>query len=280
MRHQVQCCCQSDLQNCSHLPLSNPFRRVLKDKTWLFWLGDELDDDIWQGYGSSSSKHHSQWHERPLWKGDEWGALAHCIIQDNGFDIYYDASRRDGWPAWSPDLQGWQCFPNKGGFWVRQAVAFLFFWALLDKMTQSHVHVRIQSAITPSNQQRAVLKPCGEQSELFPSSISHSHVKGGGRFPQRSWAHFEHIIVLLFPLQPHYRTIWLQGGNKGRRRNISSSVDEVDAGPRAGLLPLSCLTRVWLQGCSGKVQLYKNTVCVHSRWNCMSHTFGHRGGEA
>lgn len=57
---------------------------------------------------------------------------------------------------------------------------FLFFGAPLDKMTQSHVHVRIQSAITPSNQQRAVLKPCGEQSELFPSSISHSHVKGGG----------------------------------------------------------------------------------------------------
>lgn len=23
-----------------------------------------------------------------------------------------------------------------------------------------------------------------------------------------------------------------------------------------------------------KVQLYKNTVCVHSRWNCMSHPFG------
>lgn len=115
-------------------------------------------------------------------------------------------------------------------------------------------------------------------------AISKQHLpqpcKGGGCFPQRSWAHFEHIIVLFFPLQPHYRTIWLQGGNKGRRWKISSSVDEVDAGPRAGLLPLSCLTRVWLQGCSGKVQLYKNTVCVHSRWNCMSHTFGHRGGEA
>lgn len=66
-----------------------------------------------------------------------------------------------------------------------------------------------------SNQWRVALKPCGEQSGPFPSSISHSHVEKKS-FPQRSWAHFEHIIVLLFP----YSLITVQSDyrveNKGR----------------------------------------------------------------
>lgn len=104
-------------------------------------------------------------------------------------------------------------------------------------------------------------------------------------FPQRSWAHFEHIIVLLFP----YSLITVQSDyrveNKGRGWKIPATIDEVQAGLFVSLstlgstLPFLLNVGVTLSKL-GKVELYKNTVCVDSRWNCMSHPFGFHNVKA
>lgn len=84
------------------------------------------------------------------------------------------------------------------------------------------------------------------------------------------------------PLQSHYSTIWLQGGKqkkrmknsirhrRGGRRSARISVDvKLDPPPPTQLLSVGVtLSKL------GKAEVYENTVCVHSRWNCMSHPFG------
>lgn len=86
-------------------------------------------------------------------------------------------------------------------------------------------------------------------------------------------------------LQPHYSTIWLQGGKQRKRMKIPSTMAEADAVlfvylSTSSLTVPSLLSVALTLSKTGKVQLYKNTVCVHSRWNCMSHPFGFHNVKA
>lgn len=135
-----------------------------------------------------------------------------------------------------------------------------------------------------SNQWRVALKPCGEQSGPFPSSISHSHVEKKKLSAEELSSFWTHNCPPL-SLQPHYSTIWLQGGKQRKRMKIPSTMAEVDAVlfvylSTSSLTVPSLLSAALTLSKTGKVQLYKNTVCVHSRWNCMSHPFGFHNVKA
>lgn len=146
------------------------------------------------------------------------------------------------------------------------------------------MHVRIQSAITLSNQWKAALKPCGEQSGTFPRSVSHRHT-GGKAFSAEELSSFWTHNCTPLPLQPHYSTIWLEGGQQRRRMKNTIHRGWVRCRSarifvqRSRDLSLRRLSGMWLYAMLGKkkekkkAQLYENRVGVDSRWNCVSHPF-------